>query len=117
MSWMDKLQVAYLESRDKSDRSPTFVTSVTDFRDPTGELSADISLTPGQSSVARDADRGIPWAEWKAATLNQLFKEQGATGQPGRIMAATIRHCESLHDRVDCGPKHEQPMSPVEPTE
>jgi hypothetical protein len=37
---------------------------------------------------------GIPWAEWKAATLNRLFQEQGITGQPGRITAATVRNGE-----------------------
>ena len=36
--------------------------------------------------------KGIPWAEWKAAALNRLFQEQGATGKPGRITAATVRH-------------------------
>jgi len=39
-------------------------------------------------------DRGIPWPEWKAAALNRLFQEQGATGKPGRISAATVRHGE-----------------------
>jgi hypothetical protein len=38
--------------------------------------------------------KGIPWAEWKAAALNRLFREQGATGKPGRITAATVRHGE-----------------------
>jgi hypothetical protein len=38
--------------------------------------------------------KGIPWAEWKAAALNRLFQEQGATGTPGRITAATVRHGE-----------------------
>ena len=37
---------------------------------------------------------GVPWAEWKAAALNSLFQEQGVTGQPGRITAATIQHGE-----------------------
>jgi hypothetical protein len=37
---------------------------------------------------------GIPWAEWKAAALNRLFQEQGTTGKPGRITAATIRSGE-----------------------
>jgi hypothetical protein len=31
-------------------------------------------------------------AEWQAQMLNQMFKEQGVTGQPGRITAATVRH-------------------------
>jgi hypothetical protein len=36
------------------------------------------------------------WAEWKAHMLNQLFKEQGLTGQEGRITAATVRHGETI---------------------
>jgi hypothetical protein len=38
--------------------------------------------------------KGIPWAKWKAAALNRLFREQGATGKPGRITAAIVRHGE-----------------------
>ena len=38
--------------------------------------------------------KGVPWAEWKAAGLNRLFQEQGATGRPGRTTAATVRHGE-----------------------
>jgi hypothetical protein len=38
---------------------------------------------------------GVPWAEWKAQSLNQLFKDQGVLGQPGRIKAATVQHGES----------------------
>jgi hypothetical protein len=37
---------------------------------------------------------GIPWAEWKALVLNRLFQDQGITGEPGRITAATVRHGE-----------------------
>jgi len=40
------------------------------------------------------AKLGMPWAEWKAAALNRLFKELGTTRQPGRITAATVRHGE-----------------------
>jgi hypothetical protein len=64
------------------------------------------------------------WADWKAATLNRLFQEQGVTGQPGQITAAIVRHGEAGYGRksgcvstVDCAATHEQPMSPVEPTE
>lgn len=34
------------------------------------------------------------WAEWKAARLNRLFQEQGVTGRPGCITAATVLHGE-----------------------
>jgi len=40
------------------------------------------------------------WAEWKANELNRLFQEQGVTGEPGRITAATVRHGEQS-DRVE----------------
>ena len=41
-----------------------------------------------------ELESAIPWAEWKAAALNTLFAEQGVTGEPGRITAATVQHGE-----------------------
>jgi hypothetical protein len=38
--------------------------------------------------------KGTPWAEWKAATLNRIFLEQGVLGRPGRITAETVRDGE-----------------------
>jgi hypothetical protein len=38
--------------------------------------------------------KGISWAEWKAATLNRLFQEQGIAREPGRISTATVLHGE-----------------------
>ncbi len=38
--------------------------------------------------------KGIPWAAWKAATLNELFRRHGTTEQPGHITAATVAHGE-----------------------
>jgi hypothetical protein len=38
--------------------------------------------------------KGKPCAEWKAEELNRFSQEQGVTGQPGRITAATVRHGE-----------------------
>jgi hypothetical protein len=40
----------------------------------------------------RNEPKGVPWAEWKAMTLNRLFQEQGVTGEPGHITAATVLH-------------------------
>jgi len=48
-----------------------------------------VGATPGEISKI-DEGRGTPWAEWKAAALNRLFQEQGVTGQPGNIKAATV---------------------------
>jgi hypothetical protein len=57
---------------------------------------------PNQPWVIRDRmleemgwrPNGIPWAEWKAQSLNKLFLEQGVTGEPGRIKPATVLHGE-----------------------
>jgi hypothetical protein len=95
------------------------------FVGSTPEELPNIQMKPdSEAESAHVPERGIPWAEWKAAALNQLFKEQGVTGRPGRITAATVRHGEASHLRksagisaVDCAPPDEQPMSPVEPTE
>jgi hypothetical protein len=38
---------------------------------------------------------GIPWAEWKAQSLNKLFSEQGVAGKPGEIQPGTVRRGES----------------------
>lgn len=48
-----------------------------------------------QGAAEREPDPpGVPWADWKAAALNRLFREQGVTGKPGRITATTVRHGE-----------------------
>ncbi len=36
----------------------------------------------------------LSWAEWKTEMLNQLFQEQGRSGQRGRITPTTVRHGE-----------------------
>ncbi len=61
---------------------------------------AEMERHPADPWKARDrmltemgwCSKGIPWAEWKAAALNRLFQEQGVTGKPGRVTAATVRH-------------------------
>jgi hypothetical protein len=50
---------------------------------------------------------GIPWAEWKAASLNRLFLVQGVTGKRGRITAATVRHGERAAHLTEEGPDGE----------
>jgi hypothetical protein len=45
-------------------------------------------LSPG---TAREC---VSAAEWQAQVLNQMFLEQGVTGQPGKITAGTVRHGE-----------------------
>ena len=44
--------------------------------------------------------RASTWAEWKAAKLNRLFKEQGVTGRPGRITAETVLHGERKREEL-----------------
>jgi hypothetical protein len=43
--------------------------------------------------------KGTKWSDWKAAALNRLFQGQGATREPGRITAATVRHGETSAGR------------------
>ena len=47
---------------------------------------------PAESQEIRvnQQEHAAPWAYWKGVALNRLFEEQGATGKPGRIAAATI---------------------------
>jgi len=59
----------------------------------------------------------IPLTDWKASALNQLFRELGVTGQPGRITAATVQHSQVSDGRVDSAGTDEQPMSRGEVTE
>jgi hypothetical protein len=40
------------------------------------------------------ASAGVSLEDWKAVTLNRLFQDQGVSGEPGRITAATVRHGE-----------------------
>jgi pyruvate/2-oxoglutarate dehydrogenase complex dihydrolipoamide acyltransferase (E2) component len=49
---------------------------------------------------AEPSTRATPWAEWKAAQLNQVFEQQGVTGRPGRITADTVRR-SSNHETAN----------------
>jgi hypothetical protein len=116
MSWRQKLELP--ETGDKSDKSSTSVTSVTGLLRTPDEQPAEAGAEiPQQATVPAGTEVSITWDEWKAAALNQLFKEQGMTGNPGRIIAATVRHGESLRHRLDSLATNEQPMSRREVTE
>jgi hypothetical protein len=59
---------------------------------------AEMQRNPSEPWKARDRmlkemgwrPEGIPWAEWKAQELNELFRQHG-TGGPGHITAATVQ--------------------------
>jgi hypothetical protein len=54
-----------------------------------------VSFVSGGTSANTQAKlRWMSWAEWKAESLNRLFRDQGVTGRPGRITAATVLHGE-----------------------
>jgi hypothetical protein len=57
------------------------------------ELAAEVGRRSGDPEAARRLV-WMDWYEWKAQSLNKLFLEQGATGEPGRITAATVKHGE-----------------------
>jgi hypothetical protein len=64
--------------------------SLLDMADEVAVLSSDI-----------EAGRQVwtSWSEWKARCLNRLFHEQGVTGKPGCVTAATVRHGERSNRR------------------
>jgi hypothetical protein len=72
---------------------------------------------PVSAAMLLECEEGIPWADWQAAELNRLFQELGATGQPGRITAATVRHAEAGRELVDSVATTEQSMSRAEATD
>jgi hypothetical protein len=41
-----------------------------------------------------DGERWLSWYQWKAEALNRLFREQGRTGEAGKITAETVEHGE-----------------------
>jgi hypothetical protein len=41
-------------------------------------------------SLSPQAPGGVPYAEWKARQLNELFRERGMTGESGRITPETM---------------------------
>ncbi len=60
----------------------------------TPEIKAALTQNKAELLLMLEQERGVSPAEWKAAMLNHLFREQGTSGQPGRITAATVRHGE-----------------------
>ena len=59
------------------------------------------------------------WAEWKAGALTRLFQEQGVTGRPGRITAATVLHGErkrQLRDLTLAASAKSEPTKPTKPS-
>jgi hypothetical protein len=86
--------------------------------------SAQTNAEPVLEGTAPEREARLPWAEWKAASINRIFREQGVTGQLGRITAETIQHGEADRERksggvstVDSASTTEQPMSRAEATE
>jgi hypothetical protein len=69
--------------------SPT-TASAADSTGVPRDASAASPVAPQRETTPKPAEVRPTWAEWKAAALNQLFQEQGVTGQPGRITAATV---------------------------
>jgi hypothetical protein len=63
---------------------------------------------PNQPWAVRDrmlkemgwSPNGMSWAEWKAQSLDELFRTQGVTGKPGEITARTVRHGEAMKGKL-----------------
>jgi hypothetical protein len=91
MDWKPKARVSAdpAESEPTKPSKPGFV----GFEGGASAESPEIKAGPDRAEDKLD-EQGVSWAEWKAAALNRLFQEQGVTGKPGRITAATVRHGE-----------------------
>ena len=66
---------------------------VADWPQSFSELAAEVGQRSGAPEAAR-REVWSNWCQWKAVALNRLFQEQGTSGQPGRITAATVEHGE-----------------------
>jgi hypothetical protein len=81
---IENKQAAAGSSLGQSDKSPT-----------AGGFGGFVSFVSRGTSPNEHAEsRPISWAEWKARSLNRLSLEQGVSGRPGRITAATVRDGE-----------------------
>jgi hypothetical protein len=79
------------------DESATFLECTSGAAEITGMDPAEPSVVRDRTAKEMDWSRdGIPWADWKAEALNRLFLEQGVTGQPGKITAATVLQGERI---------------------
>jgi hypothetical protein len=71
----------------------TAVPPLTKWPESLRDLAQERATTSGDHAAAC-REVWISWAEWKARQLNRLFLDHGATGQPGRITAETVRRGE-----------------------
>jgi len=84
MDWKPKVRILV----DRAESEPT-KPSKPIAKGPAESSGGFVGATPGDFSKIEEP-RGKTWAVWKAATLNRLFQEQGVTGEPGHITAATV---------------------------
>ena len=69
------------------DNNATADNSATVNDDPT----APQSTTPKKRLADIDPDeRGVPYTQWRADQLNELFRRHGRLGEPGRLTAQTV---------------------------
>ena len=85
----------------------SIVAPVPEWPQSLSELAAEVGQRSGDPEAAR-CEVWMDWCEWQARRLNRLFQEQGVTGKPGRITAATVRHGE-LKRAGKTNPQHEGP--------
>jgi hypothetical protein len=103
-----------LKALSGAESSPSAIPPAAEWPQSLSELAAEVGQHSGDIKAARQ-EVWMDWCDWKASALNQLFKEQGVTGQPGRITAATVRHGEAGRaGRVDSAGTDEQSMSRAE---
>lgn len=105
-----------LKTLNGAESSPSPIPPAAEWPQSLSELAAEVGQHSGDIEAARQ-EVWMDWCDWKASALNQLFREQGFTRQPGRITAATVRHGEADRGRLDSAGTDEQPMLRAEATE
>ena len=89
----DKLKVRFPEA-ERSRLAPALAAMRANRAAAIEQVSTEpVQAEPTQPSKLADLDpeaRGLLYAQWRAAQLNELFRLHGQTGQPAQITAATV---------------------------
>jgi hypothetical protein len=87
-----KLKLRFLEA-ERSRLAPALAVLRANRDAVIEQVSEPARAEPTQPSKLADLDpeaRGLLYAQWRAAQLNELFRLHGQTGQPAQITAATV---------------------------
>ena len=82
-----------LQALSTTETDPATIPPTDKWPQSLSDLAAEVGRHSGDPETAR-REVWMDWYEWQARSLNQLFRELGASGQLGKIAAETVRHGE-----------------------